>query len=211
VAVTTAPTGPAYSVVLIAHVLCAVVGFGAIGLTGAQAWRARLGPDAPSAESVRRYFRPGTNWAARLLYGVPVFGFVLLAMSKGAFDARDAWVTAGLLIWLTAALTAEMVVWPGERAIQEALGRSGNGAGVGGSDHGADKGEGGAGETDGRVSGSGSGSGGGAGEDGTVPGPSQAAPDPGPPLERTCRHVALAAAALAVCFLAATVLMVGKP
>ncbi len=116
-----APTGPAYSIVLIAHVLCAVVGFGAVALTGVQAWRARRGPDAPGAAAVRRFFTPGVNWAARLLYGVPVFGFALLAMSKGAFDTDDAWVTAGLLVWLVAAGTAELVVWPGERRIQRAL------------------------------------------------------------------------------------------
>jgi uncharacterized membrane protein len=159
----TPPTGPAYSIVLILHVVCAVVGFGAVATTGVQAWRARGGLDSPSAESVRRYFKPGVNWAARLLYGVPLFGFLLLALSHGTFDTADGWVTAGLLLWLVAAGVAELVVWPGERDIQRSL---------------ADA-------------------------------PPTGAPGPG--LVRTCRHVAAGAGLLAVVFLAATVLMVGKP
>jgi hypothetical protein len=105
------------------HVLCAVVGFGAVGITGIQAARARRGPSAPGAAGVRRYFRPGVNWAGRVLFGVPVFGFCLLAASKGAFRADDGFVVAGLALWAAAAVVAEAVVWPAERRIQEALSR----------------------------------------------------------------------------------------
>ncbi len=62
---------------------------------------------------MRRYFRPGVNWAGRALYGVPVFGFALVAASDGAFDAGDAFVAVGLVLWLVAAVLAEVVVWPG--------------------------------------------------------------------------------------------------
>ncbi|MGA2521068.1 MAG: hypothetical protein ABSG81_09655, partial [Acidimicrobiales bacterium] len=72
------PTGPLYATLLILHVLCAVVGFGATVLTGVQAARARRGPSSATADGVRRYFRPGANWAGRALYGVPVFGFALI-------------------------------------------------------------------------------------------------------------------------------------
>ena len=77
------PTGAVYTTLLMAHVLCAVVGFGTMVVTGTQAARARRGPSAAGAEGVRRYFRPGVNWAGRALYGVPVFGFWLLAASRG--------------------------------------------------------------------------------------------------------------------------------
>lgn len=113
-----APTGPLYSVLLLLHVLCAVVGFGAVVVTGVQATRARRGPSAPGSDAVRRYFRPGVNWAGRLLYGVPLFGFALLGASKGAYRAGDGFVTVGLAVWLAAAGLAELVVWPGERRLQ---------------------------------------------------------------------------------------------
>jgi hypothetical protein len=161
------PTGAVYTILLMAHVLCAVVGFGTMVATGAQAARARRGPSAPGADGVRRYFRPGVNWVGRTLYGVPVFGFALLAASRGAFSGGDAFVVVGLVMWLAAAGLAEAVVWPGERRIQVGL----------------------------------------------TEGWGDPAPDPAldPALDSTCAQVAAAAAVLAVLFVAATVVMVGKP
>ena len=43
---------------------------------------------APLPEPLRRYFRPGFNWAGRFVYGIPVFGFALIAMSHGCLCAR---------------------------------------------------------------------------------------------------------------------------
>ena len=120
---TAVPTGALYSLLLIVHVGCAVIGFGTLVATGVQAGRARRGPAAGGAEGVRRYFRPGVNWAGRALYGVPVFGFALLGASAGAFDAGDGFVIVGLGMWLLAALAAEVAVWPGERRIQAELPR----------------------------------------------------------------------------------------
>lgn len=157
------PTGALYTILLMLHVLCAVVGFGTVVVTGVQAGRARRGPSARGADGVRRYFRPGVNWAGRALYGVPVFGFGLIAASDGAFASGDGFVVVGLVVWLAAALLAEVVVWPGERRIQvEVTGRWGeaDGAGV---------------------------------------------------LDRDCRQVGGAAAVLAILFMAATVIMIGKP
>jgi uncharacterized membrane protein len=115
------PTGALYSILLVAHVLCAVVGFGAVVLTGLQAGRARRGPSGPGAEGVRRYFRTGTNWAGRAVYGVPVFGFAAIAASGGAWSAADGFVVIGLAMWLVSAALAEVVAWPGERRIQSLL------------------------------------------------------------------------------------------
>jgi hypothetical protein len=112
------PTGALYSVLLLLHVAAAVVGFGAVAVTGAQAARARRGPAQAGAASIRRYFRPGVNWAGRVLYAVPVLGFALVADSAGAFEAADSFVVAGLLLWLAGATLAEAVVWPAERRIQ---------------------------------------------------------------------------------------------
>lgn len=112
------PTGALYSILLLVHVAVAVVGFGAVVLTGVQAGRARRGPGQPGAEAVRRYFRPGVNWAGRALYAVPVVGVALVADSGGAFDASDGFVVAGLVLWLMATVLAEALVWPAERRIQ---------------------------------------------------------------------------------------------
>ena len=121
VVVRNVPTGKVYSILLLLHVGCAVVGFGALVVTGFQARRARRGPTGPGAEAVGRYFRPGVNWAARALYGVPGFGFALVSASNGVFSASDGFVVAGLGLWSLATVVAEAVVWPGERRIQAAV------------------------------------------------------------------------------------------
>ncbi|HLM96857.1 MAG TPA: hypothetical protein VK283_11120 [Acidimicrobiales bacterium] len=178
------PTGVLYTSLLMLHVLCAVVGFGTMVVTGVQAARARRAPSASGFEGVRRYFRPGVNWAGRTLYGVPVFGFSLIGASHGAFRAGDGFVVSGLVLWLAATLVAEAVVWPGERRIQlglaarwgdaTAAGADAGAAGAAGAEAGADAGAAGA-------------------------------------LDRECRRVAASATLLVVLFLAATVIMVGKP
>ena len=115
------PRDAAYALLLLAHVVCAVVGFGSVGLSGVYAVAAVAGPTGPRAEAARRYFAPGVNWAGRALYGVPVFGFALLAASHGAFGDGDGFVIAGLVLWTVAVVVAEAALWPAERRIQQAM------------------------------------------------------------------------------------------
>ena len=109
----------AYDVVLLAHVLSALVGLGAVTVAGAYA-RALLRA-GPQSESVRRYYRPGVNWAGRVLVLVPVLGVALMAMSQGDFSFSDGWVAAGLMLWTVAVVAAEAVLWPAERLLQTAV------------------------------------------------------------------------------------------
>ena len=121
------PDGAAFDIVLLLHVACVVVGLVTTVTAAATAARLRrlLAASAPLPEPVRRYFRPGVNWAGRTIWGIPVFGFALLALSQGAYALRDGWVTGGLAIFVAVALLAEGVLWPAERRIQAALGSEG--------------------------------------------------------------------------------------
>ncbi|HEY3703208.1 MAG TPA: DUF2269 family protein [Acidimicrobiales bacterium] len=101
--------------VVVLHVLSAVVGFGAIFLSGVYAGLARRRPSG----AVRRYFRPGPNWAARGVYLVPVLGVVLVETSHGADRFAQVWVWVSILLWVLVAALAHAVVWPGERRIQQ--------------------------------------------------------------------------------------------
>ena len=109
----------AYDIVLLAHVLSALVGLGAVVVAGGYALALRR--SGAASEVVRRYYRPGVNWGGRVLFLVPVFGVALVAMSDGDWSYADGWVTAGLLLWAIVALGAEMVLWPAERRIQAEL------------------------------------------------------------------------------------------
>ena len=124
------PDGPAFDIVLILHVACVVAGLATVATSGVIAARlARLLSDsAPLPESVVRYFRPGVNWAGRTVYGIPLFGFLLLALSHGAYSLRDGWVTAGLGIFVLMVLVTEGVLWPAERRLQGSLLTLGAGA-----------------------------------------------------------------------------------
>jgi hypothetical protein len=122
-------SNPGFDLLLIAHVTCAIVGFGALVTSGVQAARLQRSEGGRVPPALRRYFAPGVNWAGRVLYGVPVFGFLLLADSGGRLRAADPWVVAGLALWGTAAVVAEGVLWPAERRIQAVLAGPSEGSG----------------------------------------------------------------------------------
>jgi hypothetical protein len=117
------PSGPGYDLVLLVHVACAVIGLVTVVVSGVQAARllGRVRVAAPAGAALTRYFAPGVNWAGRALYGVPVLGFVLIAMSRGSISAGDPWVLGGLALWAAATAAAEGVLWPAERRIQAHL------------------------------------------------------------------------------------------
>jgi hypothetical protein len=117
------PDGPAFDIVLILHVGCVVVGLATLVASALTASRLRtaLAGGAALPEALVRYFRPGVNWVGRSIYGIPVFGFLLLALSQGAYSLRDGWVMGGLFILVGTVLVAEGALWPAERRVQVAL------------------------------------------------------------------------------------------
>jgi uncharacterized membrane protein len=117
------PDGAAFDIVLLLHVGCVVVGLVTTATAAATATRLRrlLGSPVPLPEPLRRYFRPGINWAGRTVYGIPVFGFALLALSRGAYALAQGWVLGGLALFAGVALVGEGVMWPAERRLQVAL------------------------------------------------------------------------------------------
>jgi hypothetical protein len=123
IAVSRQPDGAAFDLVLLLHVACVVVGLTTTVTGAATASRVRRVTEraAPLSEAMARYFAPGVNWAGRVMYGIPVFGFALLAMSQGAYALRDTWVMAGLAVFAVLVLLAEGVLWPVERRMQDAL------------------------------------------------------------------------------------------
>ncbi len=113
--------GAGYDLVLSLHVLSALVAFGATLATGAYASLAtRCQPEDPP-EAVLRYFRPGTNWASRAIWLVPVLGAALVGMSRGEIGFGQAWLASGTALWVVAAGVAHAVVWPAEREVQGML------------------------------------------------------------------------------------------
>ena len=118
---------PGFDLVLLAHVIAAVVGLVAVVLAGvsALALRRALAQDGPLPEALERYYRPGVNWAGRVLFLVPVLGVALLVMSDGQWSFADTWVSAGMAVWAIVAMVAETVLWPAERRLQGVVATAG--------------------------------------------------------------------------------------
>jgi len=110
-------TGPGYDLLVGLHALSAVVGFGAVGVSGAYAARARAVTEPRQDPGLQRYFHPSTNWAERSLLLTPVLGAIVLwAGDRSA--AWHAWPWIGLGCWILAVAIATGRCWPAERRIQ---------------------------------------------------------------------------------------------
>jgi hypothetical protein len=117
---TAAMTGPGYDILVVLHVLSAVIGFGAVGVTGTYAARAASAEQPRKDPRLGRYFRPGTNWAERSLLLTPLLGGLVLGIGDRP-AASQSWPWIGLGCWAIAAAIASAWSWPAERRIQDWL------------------------------------------------------------------------------------------
>jgi len=113
-------SAPLYDVLVVLHVVSAIVGFGAIAVSGLEASSGRRSPDPAADESLVAYFRPGTSWPARSVFLVPVLGLILL-FGGDRSDASRSWPWIGLALWVAAMGLATGICWPSEHRAQEAL------------------------------------------------------------------------------------------
>jgi hypothetical protein len=113
-------TNPLYDLAFVAHVAASVIGFGAIGASGLAASRARRLTAPLSDPGTLRFFKPGIDWPARLIFLVPVLGLVILFGSDRA-ATHDFWPWMGFGIWAVATGLATAWCWPAERRAQQAL------------------------------------------------------------------------------------------
>ena len=104
---------PIFDVLILAHIVCAIGGFGANGLAGVYA--GQLYPKA--SEGAIKYFSSPKFYAEKLIYLVPVFGLIMIAVSRGASELGKPWVIFGIVIWISAVGIAHSLVWPNERKL----------------------------------------------------------------------------------------------
>lgn len=109
----------AYDVLVVAHAVSAVVGFGAVAVSGAYGVIGRSG----ESEEVRRFFS-GRARAEWLVIAVPLFGVAALSARPGGADYSSVWVVTGLGVWLLAATLLFLVVRPAQAAVRGGLARS---------------------------------------------------------------------------------------
>lgn len=105
---------PVYDALVAAHVVCAVVGFGSVALSGVYGGFAR---GSGSGEDTARYFA-SRGWAEWLVVAVPFLGAAALASKPQKGDLADVWVIGGIVIWVVAAALLVGVVRPAEAGIR---------------------------------------------------------------------------------------------
>jgi hypothetical protein len=126
----TAPTYPPawgiitavlYDVLVGLHVVSAVIGFGAVALSGIYGSTARHLDRPEAREETARYFRsPGrAEW---LLLAVPFLGAAALGARPEGADFGAVWVITAAVVWLGAAVLFLGVVRPAQRQIRAANG-----------------------------------------------------------------------------------------
>jgi hypothetical protein len=96
-------------------VVCALVGFGSVAITGAYGAGARR---ADRSEETGRYFA-SRGWPELLLLAVPVFGAAAAADRWGGSAFARLWIVGGLLAWVAAAGLLLLVVRPAERGMRQ--------------------------------------------------------------------------------------------
>ena len=93
-----------YNLLLVLHVVCVVVGFGAVSLNGLYVSRTRqLTVEQRLAVGETNLFA-STKVAEWFVYLVPFWGFGLSGMAKESYPVHKPWVGGALLLW---------VVWVG--------------------------------------------------------------------------------------------------
>jgi hypothetical protein len=109
----------AYDTLVALHVISAVVGFGAVAVSGVYGGIARNLQGGGVTEETARYFRsPGrAEW---LVLAVPFLGAAALAARPGDDRFGEVWVLTAAAVWLLASIILLAMVRPAERRIRTA-------------------------------------------------------------------------------------------
>jgi uncharacterized membrane protein len=105
-----------YKFVLVLHIVCAIVGFGAVFLNGLYAAQIRAYKGREGlAISEANY--AVSNVAEYLIYAVPVLGIILVPLSDDAWKFSQGWISASLLLYIVGIAVSHAVLRPGHKRL----------------------------------------------------------------------------------------------
>lgn len=93
------PESGIYKFVLVLHILCAIVGFGAVLLNGLYGAQVQAHP-GPEGLAIFRANKLVSNVGEYFIYAVFVFGFLLVPMSDGVWEFSNTWVWASIVLYV---------------------------------------------------------------------------------------------------------------
>jgi uncharacterized membrane protein len=123
-----------YKLILVVHILSVVVGIGAVMLNGVYAAQAqkRIAEGGARAVSEANFFV--SNIAEKVIYTIPIWGILLVALSDKAWKFSQTWIWLALLLYVVAIGISHAVMIPGHKRINQLLAEmeSGPAGGTGG-------------------------------------------------------------------------------
>lgn len=119
-AIATGVDSTLYQVLLLAHILLAIVGFGGVMLNGLYAAKAkqRSGPEGRAISEANFEVASIAEYA---IFAVPVVGILLVWASEQRWSFSDLWIWLSLAITAVALVVARAVLTPGHRRINALL------------------------------------------------------------------------------------------
>lgn len=91
--------GGLHKLLLVAHIMAAIVGFGAVylnGIYGAEV-KKRKGPEGLAVLQANERVSTVGEW---IIYAVPIFGILLVVTSDRAFKFSQTWIWLALLLYI---------------------------------------------------------------------------------------------------------------
>ena len=110
----------AYNIVKVLHILCAIVGFGAVTLNGLYGRQIKARGGAEAAAIGQAVYRVSTV-GEYFIYAVFVLGIALVAMGNNLFDFGQTWVWLSMVLYITGLGLSHGVLRPRVRRMNALL------------------------------------------------------------------------------------------
>jgi uncharacterized membrane protein len=106
-----------YKIVLVLHILCAIVGFGAVFLNGiyGQQAKARRGREGLAISQANLLV---SEVGSYFIYAVFVFGILLVLIGDNVFDFGQTWIWLSMLLYIAALVVSLGMLRPTVRRMQ---------------------------------------------------------------------------------------------
>jgi uncharacterized membrane protein len=104
-----------YNFVLLLHIMCAIVGFGAVFLNALYAAQIRARAGTPGALAISEANYAVSTFAEKLIYAVPILGIILIPISDKLFKFSQGWVSGALVLYIIGIAVSHTVMIPGHR------------------------------------------------------------------------------------------------
>ncbi len=115
-----------YNVVLVLHILCAIVGFGAVVLNGVYGNEVKKRP-GPEGIAIFDANEKVSKLGELFIVAVFVFGFVLVLLSDDVWEFEQTWVWLAMLLFIIAMALSLGVLTPTLKRMRRLMGEMASG------------------------------------------------------------------------------------